>query len=82
MLICDNRFAVITSFNWLSFKGNPKDRARDEAGYLVSEASAVEEIFRDCLKLIEEGYDHPKLRDDKGRKPLANQSISSRRFGC
>lgn len=61
MLIYDNRFAVITSFNWLSFKGNPKDRARDEAGYLVSEASAVEEIFRDCLRLIEEGYDHPKL---------------------
>jgi phosphatidylserine/phosphatidylglycerophosphate/cardiolipin synthase-like enzyme len=26
-LVSDDSFAVVTSFNWLSFKGDPRDRA-------------------------------------------------------
>lgn len=33
VLICDNDFLVITSFNWLSFKGDPKFGFRQETGY-------------------------------------------------
>lgn len=70
MMVCDDRFAIITSFNWLSFRGDPRGKARDEGGYLFSEPSAVEEIFQDCLKLIEEGYDHPANRDGRGKQPV------------
>ncbi len=46
ILIKDNDFYVITSFNWLSFKGDPKKKFREEWGNLVSDKSLVEE-FRD-----------------------------------
>jgi len=59
LLVCDSRFAVITSFNWLSFRGDPKAAARDEAGYLVSDVPSIEHIFNDGLNLIEHGYQHP-----------------------
>jgi hypothetical protein len=31
----DNEFAAVTSFNWLSFKGDPKHDFRDEQGVLL-----------------------------------------------
>lgn len=58
-LVSDDKFAVITSFNWLTFKGDPRKKARDEFGILVSEPGLLESIFQDGLKLITEGYDHP-----------------------
>jgi len=58
-LVCDNKFAVSTSFNWLSFLGDPKARARDESGLLIAKPEYVEEMFRDALDLLEHGYDHP-----------------------
>lgn len=58
-LVSDDRFAVLTSFNWLSFRGDPKARARDEAGYLFSDRQLVDELFKDGLHLIQHGYDHP-----------------------
>lgn len=58
-LVSDDKFAIITSFNWLSFKGDPRQKARDELGFLISDPAAVEEIFQDGLRLIGEGYDHP-----------------------
>lgn len=59
LLVCDDKFAVNTSFNWLSFLGDPKERARDESGLLVTKPEYVEEMFRDGLDLLEHGYDHP-----------------------
>ena len=32
VLICDDKFMVTTSFNWLSFKGDPKRGFRQETG--------------------------------------------------
>lgn len=61
MLVSDDRFAVVTSFNWLSFKGDPRSKARDEFGILVSEPIMLEAIFNDGRKLIDEGYDHPTV---------------------
>ena len=58
-LVSDDKFAVSTSFNWLSFLGDPKERARDESGLLVTKAEYVEEMFKDALDLLEHGYDHP-----------------------
>jgi hypothetical protein len=53
------KFAVSTSFNWLSFLGDPKEKARDESGLLVAKPEYVEELFKDGLDLLENGYGHP-----------------------
>lgn len=45
VLLCDDAFVVVTSFNWLSFKGDPKRTFRDERGTLVSLSDHVEEQF-------------------------------------
>jgi PLD-like domain len=36
VLIVDHRYLVVTSFNWLSFRGDPSMPFRDERGVLVS----------------------------------------------
>lgn len=57
LLVSDDKFAVVTSFNWLSFKGDPGKKARDEFGFLVTEPADVEAIFQDGVELLDKGYD-------------------------
>lgn len=57
LLVSDDKFAVVTSFNWLSFRGDPHKKARDEFGYLVTEPDGIESIFQDGLELLANGYD-------------------------
>lgn len=57
LLVSDNKFAVVTSFNWLSFRGDPNKKARDEFGFLVTEPDDVEGIFQDGVELLTKGYD-------------------------
>ncbi len=45
ILISDTKFAVATSFNWLSFRGDPNRTFRDERGTLVSETQKINELF-------------------------------------
>ena len=45
ILISDAKFAVVTSFNWLSFKGDPDRTFRDERGTLVSDPQKIDELF-------------------------------------
>ncbi|MCP1289675.1 hypothetical protein NK214_05670 [Chromobacterium sp. S0633] len=54
-LVCDDSFAVTTSFNWLSFRGDT-GKPRDERGWLVRKKQYVDMQFQDDLKLLEEGY--------------------------
>jgi hypothetical protein len=49
VLIADERLAVVTSFNWLSFKGDPERPFRDERGTLITiepEVSRLYESYR------------------------------------
>lgn len=55
-LISDDVFAVVTSFNWLSFKGNPSDKPRDESGVVIRKKSYVDKEFEKGLSLLECGY--------------------------
>jgi hypothetical protein len=41
ILISDRRYIIVTSFNWLSFRGDPKRTYRDEHGTLVATDSYV-----------------------------------------
>lgn len=45
VLIMDNEFAVISSFNWLSFRGDPNRTFRDEAGTYTTMPQFIEEVF-------------------------------------
>jgi hypothetical protein len=54
VVICDRRYAIITSFNWLSFNPRPGKGVRREIGTRVAERAAVEELrasLRDVLQL-------------------------------
>lgn len=44
VLIKDNEFMVITSFNWLSFKGDPKKGFRQETGYYTESKEAISQM--------------------------------------
>ncbi|MEA2275256.1 MAG: hypothetical protein QOC78_216 [Solirubrobacteraceae bacterium] len=45
ILVCDSRFSIITSFNWLSFRGDEQLDFRDERGYYVGLQAKVDELF-------------------------------------
>lgn len=44
VVICDRRYAIITSFNWLSFKPQPSKGVRREIGTRVDDKGAVEDL--------------------------------------
>ncbi|MCX0404945.1 phospholipase D-like domain-containing protein [Clostridium perfringens] len=41
ILIMDDKFMVITSFNWLSFKGDPRQGFRQETGYYTESKKCI-----------------------------------------
>lgn len=54
ILISDTKFAVTTSFNWLSFQGASDRTFRDERGTLVSEPKKISELFDSYRKRFDE----------------------------
>jgi phosphatidylserine/phosphatidylglycerophosphate/cardiolipin synthase-like enzyme len=52
VLILDSRFVVVTSFNWLSFKGDPNKPFRDERGMLVTVPELIEQLYSDLAERI------------------------------
>ncbi|AJA49158.1 PLD-like domain-containing protein [Clostridium pasteurianum DSM 525 = ATCC 6013] len=44
VLIMDNKFMIITSFNWLSFKGDPKRGFRQETGYYTESKECISDM--------------------------------------
>lgn len=46
VLLVDSRFFVTTSFNWLSFRGDPNQPLREEEGTYVEGPGLVEEYFQ------------------------------------
>jgi hypothetical protein len=55
VLISDTNFVVITSFNWLSFKGDPKRTFRDERGIWVSIPQVINAEFDSLVKRFDKG---------------------------
>jgi hypothetical protein len=43
VLISDSSYAIVTSFNWLSFVGDPRRTFRDERGMLIRDRTAIED---------------------------------------
>ncbi len=46
ILLVDDIFAVIGSFNWLSFEGDRRQKFREELSYYVNVKSRIEELFQ------------------------------------
>lgn len=44
VLIKDNEYMVITSFNWLSFKGSPDKGFRQETGYYTESKEVIKQM--------------------------------------
>ncbi len=63
VLIVDGRW-VSTSFNWLSFKGDPERTYRMEEGTLVSIPDRVDEAYDRYLEMIEDQAQVKDLHDD------------------
>ena len=53
VLIKDSDYYVVTSFNWLSFRGDPNRTFREEWGNRVSIAETVDDYFRRLSKRFE-----------------------------
>lgn len=50
VLIKDSDFVAVTSFNWLSFRGDPDKTFRDEQGTLIQQPEHVENKFSELVK--------------------------------
>lgn len=73
-LVSDDKFAVTTSFNWLSFKGDPRDRPRDEYGEVFRKKQHVDRRYDLGLALLEQGYSGPSAGASRGSKPTKGAS--------
>lgn len=49
VLLVDDTFFITTSFNWLSFRGDPNQPMREEEGTMVEDPVAVEAYYRKLL---------------------------------
>lgn len=50
VLIQDSEFYVTTSFDWLSFRGDPSRPFREEWGTMVRDCRAVDELYDKVAK--------------------------------
>jgi len=56
ILIVDSRLAVYTSFNWLSFRGDPRRPLREENGLMVTFPEKVDQFFE---------LEHERFREER-----------------
>jgi phosphatidylserine/phosphatidylglycerophosphate/cardiolipin synthase-like enzyme len=59
ILVSDSEYVVVTSFNWLSFRGDPNHTFRDERGVMIMIPSLVDAQFDEIVHRM----------DDMDRKP-------------
>ncbi len=53
VLLVDDKYFVTTSFNWLSFRGDPRQPMREEEGTLVEQPDLVDGYYETLLQRIE-----------------------------
>lgn len=54
VLLMDEAFVVLTSFNWLSFRGDADRTFRDEQGVIITDPERVQHKFRELAPWFEE----------------------------
>jgi len=53
ILVCDSKFGIVTSFNFLSFRADPNLTYRDELGVIIRDSATIEDLFNSGIKLAE-----------------------------
>lgn len=53
VLLCDDQFVIVGSFNWLSFRGDPGRTFRDERSMLVTVPDVIEQQFNALVPRFE-----------------------------
>lgn len=51
-VVCDDKFAIVTSFNFLSFRADPNLTYRDELGVILRDEQTIEDLFESAISLI------------------------------
>ncbi|NEP85848.1 MAG: hypothetical protein F6K18_02875 [Okeania sp. SIO2C2] len=51
-IICDDKFAIVTRFNFLSFRADPNLTYRDELGVIIRDKQTIEDLFNSGINLI------------------------------
>ncbi|WP_287279192.1 MULTISPECIES: phospholipase D-like domain-containing protein [unclassified Okeania] len=51
-IICDDKFVIVTSFNFLSFRADPNLTYRDELGVIIRDKQTIEDLFNSGINLI------------------------------
>lgn len=51
-IVCDDKFAIIASFNFLSFRADPNLTYRDELGVVLRDKQTIEESFNSGINLV------------------------------
>lgn len=50
-IVCDDKFAIVTSFNFLSFRADPNLTYRDELGVILRDKQTIEDLFNSGIEL-------------------------------
>jgi phosphatidylserine/phosphatidylglycerophosphate/cardiolipin synthase-like enzyme len=53
ILVCDSKFGIVTSFNFLSFRADPNLTYRDELGVIIRDKSTIEDLFQSGKSLCD-----------------------------
>ena len=54
ILVCDHKFGIVTSFNFLSFRADPNLTYRDELGIITRDSATIEDLFNSGMNLTQE----------------------------
>jgi hypothetical protein len=54
IIVCDNKFGIVTSFNFLSFRADPNLTYRDELGVIIRDTATIENLFNSGINLTKE----------------------------
>ena len=51
-VVCDDKFGIVTSFNFLSFRADPNLTYRDELGVILRDKQTIEDLFNSGISLL------------------------------
>lgn len=51
-IVCDDKFAIVTSFNFLSFRADPNLTYRDELGVILRDKQIIKDLFDSGKNLV------------------------------
>lgn len=53
IVICDDLFGIVTSFNFLSFRADPNLTYRDELGVVLRDKKTIDDLYKSGLDLLD-----------------------------